>query len=73
MNPINFRFWTCPGCIHVQELNLEEMTNRCELIDQGASPVDGKSWEYQDHDICPAFQPRSGQHATALAAGAANS
>jgi hypothetical protein len=56
MNTLKFDFWTCPQCVHTQELNLLQMTNRCQLIDQGESPVDGEVWEYQDHDICPAFK-----------------
>ena len=56
MEQQHFRFWTCPHCIQVQELNLEQMTNYCRLIDQGRSPVDGAVWEHHDHDICPAFE-----------------
>lgn len=57
MNSNDFHFWTCPGCVHVSRLNLNQMTNRCQLIDQGTSPIDGKIWEYQDLDHCPGFQP----------------
>jgi hypothetical protein len=68
MAHLNFRFWTCPKCIHVQSLNLEQMTNRCHLIDDGESPVDGNAWEHQDHDICPVFESRENQQVTILAA-----
>jgi hypothetical protein len=61
MDQQHFRFWTCPHCIHVQGLNLEQMTNYCRLIDEGRSPVDGDAWEYHDHDICPAFEQNSQQ------------
>jgi hypothetical protein len=61
-------FWTCPDCVHARELNLEQMTNHCQLIDQGESPVDGKAWECHDHDLCPAFKPKAGQQALALIA-----
>ena len=52
----NYRFWTCPACVHVRELNREKMSNRCQLIDQGGAPIDGKRWEYEDGDLCPAFE-----------------
>ncbi|HEX9757769.1 MAG TPA: hypothetical protein VGB26_08200 [Nitrospiria bacterium] len=32
------------------------MSNRCQLIDQGGAPIDGKRWEYEDGDLCPAFE-----------------
>ena len=63
MNPIHFRFWPCPNCIHARGLNVGQMTNRCQQIDQGKSPVDGSAWEYQDHDICPAFESQADQEA----------
>jgi hypothetical protein len=68
MTQQHFRFWTCPDCIHVRALNMEQMTNKCHLIDQGESPVDGTAWEYQDHDICPAFESRESQETIILAA-----
>jgi hypothetical protein len=64
----NFYFWRCPDCIHVRDLDMEKMTNRCRLIDQGESPVDGTLWENQDHDLCPVFEPKAGQHAAVLMA-----
>ena len=57
MNQGIYRFWTCPECIYVRDLNLEEMTNRCRRIDEGESPVDGTAWEYKDRDVCPGFEP----------------
>ena len=59
MDNKTFRYWTCPGCAHVRALNLEQMTNNCQIIDQGKSRVDGETWEHHDHDICPAFEPAS--------------
>jgi hypothetical protein len=59
----HFNFWTCPECIHVQALDINRMANRCRLIDQGESPVDGTAWEYHDRDLCPAFEPRENQQA----------
>jgi len=56
MSQQSYCFWTCPACVHVRGLNLEEMSNRCRFIDQGASPIDGKAWEYEDYDLCPVFE-----------------
>lgn len=59
MNPTalsNFRYWSCPACVHAQSLNAERMTNRCRRIDEGESPVDGRAWEYRDKDVCPGFE-----------------
>jgi hypothetical protein len=64
----NYFFWRCPDCVHVRDLDLEKMTNRCRLIDQGESPVDGTLWENQDHDLCPVFEPKADQHAAVLMA-----
>ena len=64
----NYYFWRCPDCIHVRDLNREKMTNRCRLIDQGESPVDGTLWENQDRDLCPAFEAKADLHATVLIA-----
>jgi hypothetical protein len=64
----NFYFWRCPDCIHVRDLDMEKMTNRCRLIDQGASPVDGTLWENQDHDLCPVFEPKANQRVPILIA-----
>lgn len=66
---INFRFWACPECVHVRALNLGRMVNGCLLIDEGESPVDGAAWEYQDHDICPAFEPRRAKEERAAGVG----
>jgi hypothetical protein len=66
MTPSNYVFWTCPNCRHVRELDMDRMTNRCERIDQGESPVAGAAWEYQDHDRCPAFEPEADPSAPAL-------
>ncbi|HEY4485279.1 MAG TPA: hypothetical protein VI702_02995 [Nitrospiria bacterium] len=66
----NFRFWSCPDCLHARALNLERMTNRCRLIDQGESPVDGRLWEHEDHDRCPAFEANGIRQAPAFAAPA---
>jgi hypothetical protein len=65
MSQQNFSFWTCPECIHVQALDMDRMSNRCRLIDQGESPVDGAAWEYQDCDLCPAFEQHE-SHQTAI-------
>lgn len=64
----NYFFWRCPDCIHARELDLETMTNHCRLIDRGESPVDGAVWENQDHDLCPAFEPKADAPVTVLAA-----
>ena len=52
-------FWTCPECVHAQDVDLFQMRNTCRLIDEGASPIDGKVWEYADHDRCPVFQAKA--------------
>lgn len=59
MDQQSYHFWTCPGCRHARALNRDQMTNRCLRIDQGESLVDGAAWEFQDHDVCPAFEPRA--------------
>ena len=51
-------FWTCPRCVHARGVDLFKMRNTCRLIDEDASSIDGKAWEYTDHDRCPAFQPK---------------
>ena len=66
MNRSQFKFWTCPGCIHATALSLEHMTNGCRLIDQGESPVDGAAWEYFDRDVCPEYEPRKKQQTVSL-------
>jgi len=65
----NYFFWSCPDCVHVRELDLERSTNRCRLIDQGESPVDGRAWEDQDHDLCPAFKVKADREAPVLITG----
>jgi hypothetical protein len=47
---------------------MEKMTNYCRLIDQGESPVDGRLWENQDHDLCPVFEPKANQRVPILIA-----
>jgi len=66
MTPSNYLFWTCPNCRHVRELDMDRMTNRCQRIDQGKSPVSGAVWEYQDHDRCLAFEPGADHPAPVL-------
>ena len=59
----NYHFWTCPVCIHVRELDLKKMANRCQVIDQGNAPIDGERWEYEDCDFCPAFELKTEREA----------
>ena len=64
MDNKTYCYWTCPECIHVRRLNLEQMMNHCQLIDQGEAQIDGKIWEQYDHDICPAFEPAGRPNST---------
>ncbi len=60
-----YLFWSCPGCIHARDVDLIRMKNTCRLIDVGTSPIDGRVWEYADHDRCPAFQPKGNSNQVA--------